>query len=139
LAFVPRRAHSRGRSTFPTRRSSDLVEAGTDPYDASSYPKPVPPQLILGTASDQLVYVDTLTVSGQVLAGDLPLARVSVTDASGTRLISLNANRFFTIDLSLAEGSNHFRFVVTDVQGYSASADLHVIYIVPFQINSVTP
>ena len=113
--------------------------AGTDPYDAGSYPQPEPPQLILGTASGQTLYADQIIVTGQVIVGDLPLARVSVTDITGTRLIALNANRYFSVDLSLEEGSNYFLFKAEDEQGNSAEEEIDLTYVVPFRINSVTP
>ncbi|WP_430460351.1 hypothetical protein ACQUQU_14150 [Thalassolituus sp. LLYu03] len=113
--------------------------AGTDPYDSGSFPQPEPPQLILATASGQTLYADRITITGQVLAGDLPLARVTVTDSTGTRLIALNANRYFSVDLSLEEGSNHFLFTAEDEQGNSAEEEIDLTYVVPFRINSITP
>jgi|GEM_PF-6026489 len=119
--------------------NSEEEAAGTDPYDAGSFPHPEPPSLKLATATDQTVYTDTLTVTGQVITGDLPLARVSVASADGVQLITVNGNGYFNISLALTEGLNSFVFDVQDQEGNSDSSSFNVTYIIPFSIQSVDP
>ncbi len=122
--------------------NEEEIEAGTDPYNPDSFPLPDPPQVLITTMTGQVVMTDRITIAGRVIQGDLALSTVVLETLSGNGVgypLALTAQGYFTLEVALTEGENRFRVVAKDAEGYSASQDFSVTYVIPFSIDQITP
>lgn len=122
--------------------NEEEIEAGTDPYDPDSFPLPEPPQILITTASGQVVMTDRISIAGRVTQGDLALASVVLEYLTGSGVgypLALTEQGYFTLEVALIEGENRFRVTAKDADGYTAAQEFLVTYVVPFSVDQITP
>ena len=121
--------------------NEDELAKGTDPYDPKDFPQPVPPEIILATASGSTVLSNQFILNGRVHQGSGVIDRATIENIQTQKSspLSLNDTGFFVFEMELSPGLNQYRIVVDSSDGVTDQQEWSITYQPPFSVDLITP
>lgn len=121
--------------------NEEELAKGTDPYDPKDFPQPIPPEVILTTASGSTVSSNQFILTGRIRqgSGDIDRATIENVQTQKSSPLSLNDAGFFSFEMTLSPGLNQYRVVVDASDGVNDQQEWSITYQPPFSVDLIAP